>query len=195
MDWLETLREIDSADLQRWLEEYSQLGPLPGIFAPMLESFIPILPLLAILIANASAYGLWWGFLLSWIGVNAGCACVFLLSRRFGQPFRGYISRKFPKANRFFHYIETRGFTPIFVFSFLPFSPSFMVNMVSGISNVPFHTFMTAVVLGKTIMIFLVSLIGYDVFSLWSEPVRLILAAVLLVGGWLIGKTVESRYT
>ena len=53
------------------IEKYKLLGPLFGMFLTFIESFVPILPLFAIVIANAGAYGLFWGFILSWLGTAA----------------------------------------------------------------------------------------------------------------------------
>lgn len=66
MKWIEYIRKIEKEDILEILESYEALGPLPGIFMPMIESFLPILPLIVLVIANAAAYGLWKGFLFSW---------------------------------------------------------------------------------------------------------------------------------
>jgi uncharacterized membrane protein YdjX (TVP38/TMEM64 family) len=59
------LVEFVSPDkMMDYFQQYKDLGMLPGIFLPLLEAFLPFLPLLVILIANSNAYGLWLGFLL-----------------------------------------------------------------------------------------------------------------------------------
>lgn len=178
----------------KWLEAYEDLGPLPGIAVPMLESFVPVLPLVAILVTNAAAYGLWLGFLYSWAGVCIGSAIVFSLSRRFGKRFTHYIHRRFPKSKSLFRWIETRGFTPLFVLSCFPFTPSFLVNILSGLSNISPRIFMIAIFSGKAVMIFIVSLAGYDLASVIREPVKLFWIIVMFTALWALGRYMQSRF-
>jgi uncharacterized membrane protein YdjX (TVP38/TMEM64 family) len=194
MDWMKSLRNISLEDILYWLDQYEHLGPLPGILAPMLESFIPVLPLFAILAANAAAYGLWEGFLYSWLGTSIGSTVVFLLTRRFGRRFTYYIHRKYPKSKTFFRWIEHKGFTPLFILSSLPFSPSSLINVVSGLTAIPGKTFFIAVFSGKALMIFIVSLASYDIRSIIQDPWRLALAAGIFGLMWIAGKYWEARY-
>lgn len=194
MKWIDYIRKVKKEDIIEILDSYEALGPLPGIFIPMIESFLPILPLIVLVIANAAAYGLWKGFLFSWIGVTIGSLIVFLLTRKYGQKFSSYIQRKYPKGKTFFEWIEKKGFTPIFVLSCFPFSPSFIINVVSGLSKIPIHTFILASSLGKAFMIFLVSLVGYDLFSVLKHPWKLILTISLFFLVWIIGKTLEVKF-
>jgi uncharacterized membrane protein YdjX (TVP38/TMEM64 family) len=177
-----------------WLEAYENLGPLPGIIIPMLESFIPVLPLVAIIIANAAAYDLWLGFLYSWLGVCLGSISVFYLSRRFGKKFTKVIHQRYPKSQRFFYWIESHGFTPLFIFSCFPFTPSFLVNVVSGLTVIPPRLFMISVFSGKAVMIFIVSLAGHDLSSILHEPRKLLWVVLLFGGLWAAGRWWQHQY-
>ncbi|MBW7476006.1 TVP38/TMEM64 family protein [Paenibacillus oenotherae] len=193
-EWIHELKDMDLNELQRTLESYSSFGPLPGILMPLLEAFLPILPLLVFVAANANIYGLWFGSLYSWIGVAGGSLLVFLLARKLGGRFGPWLQRRFPKTKVFFNWIEHRGFTPIFLLACFPFSPSAIINVVSGLGKVPFHTFAVAVMLGKAVMIFSVSLLSFDIAHIAQEPWRIIATVVLVVGMWLGGKRIEKRY-
>ncbi|XEC95443.1 TVP38/TMEM64 family protein [Paenibacillus tarimensis] len=193
-EWFDELQQIDPDKLQLTLESYSSLGPLPGIVAPLAESFLPFLPLLLIVAANANIYGLGLGILYSWIGVSAGSILVFWVSRKLGGRFGSWLQRRYPGSARFFRWIERRGFTPIFLFACFPFSPSFLINVASGLSTVSFRTFIIAILLGKAVMISSISLLSFDITELLHEPWRLILAAVVLFVMWFFGKRLEVRY-
>lgn len=181
-------------DIQGFLDRYSDLGPLPGILLPLLESLLPFLPLVVFVVANASAYGMWLGFLLSWVGACSGAMLVFLLARRFGSRFGERIRGRMPKTDRFFSWIERKGFTPIFILSCFPFSPSALVNIASGMSKIPLHTFFIAIALGKAVMIFTLSFLGHDLRALVDHPWRLAAAGLILIVLWLSGKKLEARY-
>ncbi|WP_426450183.1 TVP38/TMEM64 family protein [Paenibacillus sp. S-38] len=194
MSWNETLSRMNWHQVEHWLKQYEALGPLPGIVAPMVESYIPVLPLVAILVANVNAYGLAEGFLLSWIGVVLGSISVFAIVRRFGGRIRGWIERKHPRSQRLIHWLETHGFTPIFVLACFPFTPSSLVNIVAGLSRVPFHTFAVATALGKGVMIFLVSFAGHDIDSLLRQPWKIALVLCVFAVMWLMGRRLEGKY-
>jgi uncharacterized membrane protein YdjX (TVP38/TMEM64 family) len=191
---VESFTDLSWQQVKEVLYHYEQLGPLAGIAVPMIEAFLPFLPLVAILVANVNAYGLWEGWLLSWIGVVAGAVCVFALARRFGGRFRLFIERKYPKSQTFIHWLERRGFTLVFLLACFPFTPSSLVNIVAGISKLPFHTFITATLLGKGVMITFVSLAGQDLGNVLEKPWKLIVIIAVFVLMWLAGRKLESRY-
>lgn len=194
-DWITFARGITLDDINDLLDRYSALGPLPGILLPLLESFLPILPLVVFVVANASAYGMWFGFLFSWIGVSIGSLLVFMIARKLSYRYGDRIRRRFPKAEKFFSYVERKGFTPIFLLACFPFSPSVIVNIASGLSRIPLHTFLTAVVLGKAVMIFLLSFLGHDLSAMFENPWRIIMAVAILLLLWIGGRKLEARFT
>lgn len=193
-NWLFQLKNIDLEHLQRTLESFSQFGPLLGILLPLLEAFLPFLPLLVIVAANANIFGLWLGFLFSWIGVSIGAVCVFWLSRKLGHNVKARIERRFPRSERFFKWVDRKGFTPLFLLACFPFSPSSLINIVSGLSTVPFRTFVIATVLGKAVMILSISLLSFDIGSFREEPWRIFVTIGFIILMWFGGKRLESRY-
>lgn len=181
-------------DVDRLLRQYEALGPLPGMFAAYIESIFPFLPLVAILIANVNAYGLGEGILFSWLGVVGGAVTVFSVVRRFSSGLRRFVERKSPRSQKLINWLERHGFMPIFLLSCFPFTPSFLVNVVSGISKVPFPTFLIATILGKGVMIVIVSIAGYDLAELIREPWRLVFVVSLFILLGLTGRKIESKY-
>lgn len=194
MNWIDAISGLSWENIEVILKKYELLGPVPGILAAMIESFIPVLPLVAILIANVNAYGLGEGILLSWIGVVAGSVTVFVLARRFGGKLRGFMERKYPRSQKFIHWLDKHGFTPIFLLACFPFTPSSLVNIVAGISKVPVRIFIAATALGKGVMIFLVSFAGHDLGNLFNQPWKLALVIAVFALMWLSGRKLESKY-
>ncbi|WP_195574500.1 TVP38/TMEM64 family protein [Paenibacillus sp. 1001270B_150601_E10] len=197
-DWFHqlivTMKNLDMDQVQALLMKYSSLGPLPGILLPFIEAFMPFLPLIVFVLANAAAYGLWLGFLYSWIGCCAGAFCVFWMARLFRKRFSAWIQRKLPRSSRLFDWIERKGFTPIFLLLCFPFTPSFIINIIAGLSTVSFTTFMIAVLCGKSIMIFIIAFIGHDWQGFIHEPWRIALAVGVFGLLWIGGKKLEARY-
>ncbi|MCM3707226.1 MULTISPECIES: TVP38/TMEM64 family protein [Cytobacillus] len=186
-DWF-TLENI--MDLIR---EYRSFGPLPGILLPMLEAFLPFLPLFLFVMANASAFGLWLGFLYSWIGAVAGALLVFLLVRKYGQKRILRFLKKNKQVQKLMKWVEKHGFGPLFILLCFPFTPSAVVNIVAGLSNISIAQYMLAVLTGKIVMIFTISFVGYDIRSLITQPIRTAIVALVIFILWYVGKIIEIK--
>jgi uncharacterized membrane protein YdjX (TVP38/TMEM64 family) len=195
MSWIDKLSGLSWEDIEHYLQRYESLGPLPGILAPFIESLIPILPLIAIIVANVNAYGLWEGVLYSWLGVVSGALCVFMFFRKFGGRFRNFIERKYPKTKSFIGWLEHHGFVPIFVLACFPFTPSSFVNIVAGISKLPRLVFFIATASGKAVMIIIVSVAGNDLGNLLKQPWKIVVILLVFLVIWFAGRKLESRYT
>lgn len=176
------------------LEQYRSLGPLPGVALTFMKSFVPPLPTLVIVGVNAAVYGLWLGFLYSWIGLVAGCLCTFLLVRRISDhPFlQRYAQRQ--KVQNGLRWVRRNAFSYVFVLSIFPVGPFVVVNVAAALARMRFRSFLLAVAAGKGIMVFAVSLVGHDVGRYYRNP-ELLLYIVLMIGlSLVIMKKVEARY-
>ena len=126
-------------------QDYRALGPLIGILLPFIEAFLPFLPLVVFIVANVTAYGLLFGFLLSWIGSVAGAYTVFLVIRKYGRArVLGFITRH-EKIQKLILWVERNGFGPLFLLICFPFTPSALVNIVAGLSNMKKNTYLWTV--------------------------------------------------
>lgn len=195
---IEQVRELVATNqydtlVERLLVFYEALGPIPGILLPFIEALLPFLPLMAIVLTNAAAYGLLKGFLYSWIGASLGAITVFLIIRHFREIrlLKWIHSNK--QVQRVTGWIERRGFGPIFLLLCFPFSPSSVINFVAALSGVSFFQFLLAILLGKAVMIFSIAYVGDSLTSFAENPVRTILVGVGIVLFWLLGKWIEKR--
>lgn len=180
-------------NIMNLISQYRSFGPLPGIILPMLEAFLPILPLFLFVMANASAFGLWLGFLYSWIGASMGALIVFLLARRFGQRKILSFLPKHSKVQKLMMWVERHGFGPIFLLICFPFTPSAIINIVAGLSKISTAQYMLAMLIGKIVMIFTISFVGYDIHSLLTKPLRSIIVTIVIFILWYFGKRIEVR--
>lgn len=181
--------------IEKFLDSLSSLGPLPGIAVPFIEAFLPFLPLLVIIMANVNIYGFALGLLFSWLGVTLGSVSVFLLCRRFGNRARNYITKKVPISGKLFGWIERRGFSAVFVVMCFPFTPSVVVTIVAALSRIPVKTYILAMLLGKLIMIFAISVISFDFIDLLHSPGRLITSILVIILLWYGGKRIEKYFS
>ena len=179
--------------IMQLIQEYRSFGPIPGIVLPMLEAFLPFLPLVIFIMANVNAFGLWLGFLFSWSGACLGAWLVFLIIRKYGRRRALNFLTKHKQVNKLMNWVEQRGFGPLFILLCFPFTPSAIVNIVAGLSQISRKQYMLAVMSGKLVMIFIVSFIGYDIQSLLTQPFRTAIVGVVIFILWYVGKRIEVR--
>ncbi|KKK36430.1 hypothetical protein WQ57_19340 [Mesobacillus campisalis] len=191
---LEFLKEsITLENLMDLIGQYRALGPFAGILLPMLEAFLPFLPLFLFVMANANAFGLWLGFLFSWIGACTGAMLVFWLVRKYGQRRMLQFLQRHKQVRKGMNWVERHGFGPLFLLLCFPFTPSALVNIVAGLSKISLHQYMLAVMAGKMVMIFTISFVGHDIRSLITQPVRTAIVGLIIFALWYVGKLIEVR--
>lgn len=193
-DW-RIMIENDRLDdyIMQLLSDYESLGPLPGILLPFIEAFLPFLPLVVFVFANAAAYGLLEGFLLSWSGAALGAIVVFTIIRRLGDKKILRAISKNKQVAKVTNWLEKRGFGPLFLLMCFPFSPSAIINVVAGLSNVSRQQFILAVLLGKSVMIFSIAYVGSSILEFAQKPVKTIVVGAGIGLFWLVGKYIEKR--
>ena len=182
-------------DLRNLLTEYRALGPLPGIVLPFLKSFIPPLPTIVIVGLIAAVYGLWPGFLYSWLGLVGGCLAAFLLVRaaaahRYFQRF----ARK-PKVQKGMRWVQHNAFSYVFLLSLFPVGPFVVINLVAALSGMRLRSFAIALCFGKAIMVFAVSYIGHDLAHFVSKPLDTLYVLLFIGVSLWISKRIESYFT
>lgn len=190
----ETLKDwVTLENIMKLIQEYRSFGPIPGIILPMLEAFLPFLPLFLFVMANVNAFGLWLGFLFSWLGACVGALIVFWIVRKYGRKRALRFLTKHQQVQKLMQWVERRGFGPLFILLCFPFTPSAIVNIVAGLSKISKKQYMLAVMSGKFVMIFIVSFIGHDIYSLLTQPFRTAIVGVVIFILWYVGKRVEVK--
>lgn len=186
-DWLD-VNKIDEL-----AAHYKALGPFFGLLPPFIEAFLPFLPLVVFVVANSVAYGLWYGFILSWLGTVAGSYVVFLIIRKYGRNrFLRFLTKN-KRVKQLIGWVERNGFGPLFIMICFPFTPSALVNLVAGLSNMKKKNYLIILMAGKLVMIFTMSFIGYDLKALLTQPIRTAIVVGIIVLLWLVGKWFEKR--
>ena len=100
---------------------------------------------------------------------------------------------KHERVQKLIHWVETHGFGPLFLLLCFPFTPSALVNLVAGLSNMKKNSYLWTLIAGKFVMILTISFIGYDIRALITQPIRTAIVVGVIILLWFIGKRVESR--
>lgn len=193
-NWQTVLQKEGTEDfIMQLLDQYEGLGPVPGFVLPFIEAFLPFLPLIVFVLTNAAAYGLFEGFLLSWLGASSGAVVVFIIIRQVRNRKWVKKIRKNKQVTAVTSWVDKHGFGPLFVLLAFPFSPSSIINVVAGLSKISIQQFALAVLLGKSVMIFSISYVGSSIMEFAEKPMKTIIVLIIIVLFWIIGKVVEKR--
>nr|WP_172256206.1 TVP38/TMEM64 family protein [Saccharibacillus deserti] len=192
---MDLLSYMTEEHLREWIERFRALGPLPGIFLTFLKSFVPPLPTAVIVGVNAAAYGLWLGFLYSWIGLVAGCMTTFLIVRAIAS--RPYFQRwsQRPKAQKSLLWARRNAFSFVFILSMMPVGPFAIVNTAAAIVRMPKLAFLLAIACGKAIMVLAVSYVGHDLGRFIERPYELLYVAAFLAFSFWASRRAEAYFT
>lgn len=181
--------------IETWIQllnQYKELGLIIPILLALIESFIPVLPLIGIVAINITAHGFIIGFLTSYLGNVIGSIIVFYF-------FRGVIKRFF--LDRFYHgkrlaqilhWVENQTPFLLFLLSCLAFTPSAFINMSFGLSGYRKRQFLISIALGKFIMILSLSLFGQSLSFIQNQPMFIILSLVLLIVVYFLSKYLNT---
>lgn len=123
-----------------------------------------------------------------------GSILVYLLLCKIGKRRFEKIKRKYALVNQAAGWVHAKGGKALFILLCFPFTPSIAVAILGAIGEIPKRTYIKAVVFGKSIMIFILSVFGYNIQVALSYPSRLILIAIVGTLGYLVSKKILNKY-
>ena len=162
-----------------------------GLISAFVESFLPILPLVAIVTANAALFGMIPGFVISWLGSVSGTICLFWAVKKlsYGKFVKFLKNEKVEKA---IDWVEEKGFKLLFLAYACPFLPACVITISQGLSKRDSADFISAVVAGKLVMFFIISYIGKDIIGFITSPIKVLTLALITFIAWKIGNKLNK---
>ena len=119
---------------------------------------------------------------------------MFVIISKFGKkPFERMVHRS-SRFDHLIHWIREKGFVPIFVMLTFPFTPSIVVCGLAGLAGVKRDEYIAALFFGKSIMVFSLSYIGYNVASFIQNPIKSIVLIIVIIVVSVIGKRLIGVY-
>ena len=170
-------------------------GILFGFLLVFLECFIPALPLSLFVTLNINAFGFFIGILISWIATCLGSIlCYSFFSFIKGKFTEKFLSRKMIKRlKKAIDRFEKITFTELVLLITLPFTPSFLVNIVSGLSGVSREKFILSILIGKVFMVVFWGYIGKSLIDSLTDFKSIIYIAIALLIAYILSKIVSHR--
>jgi uncharacterized membrane protein YdjX (TVP38/TMEM64 family) len=111
--------------------------------------FVPVVPFIVAAGIIGNLYGTWKGTAITLSGAMFGTTVMFLLIRLGFSSWAQSLLRRYPRVEQYESYFETHSFFTILIARLIPVIPATLVNVLSGLSKVPFFSFFFASLLGK----------------------------------------------
>lgn len=170
-------------------------GIIFGFFLVFLECFIPALPLSVFVTLNINAFGFFIGILISWIATCIGsiiCYLIFyFIGNKLTEKFLSKrIIRKINKAVVSFKKIK---FTELVLLITLPFTPSFLINIICGLSCMNKEKFILSIIIGKVFMVTFWGYIGKSLIDSLTDIKSIIFIGIALIIAYIISKIVSRK--
>lgn len=170
-------------------------GLIIGIILIILESFLPVLPLGVIVALITNAYGLLFGIIISWISNCIGCYLVYYIFSNISEKiYNKILSRKTKqKVNLALEKFNKVSLPTLAAIIALPFTPSFLINILSGISRINKKKYLVALTIGKIFMISFWAYIGKNFIESMSDLKTIITIALMLLITYITSKIVSKK--
>ncbi|AAO04256.1 hypothetical protein M459_0201065 [Staphylococcus epidermidis Scl25] len=182
------------SQLEEWFDAFRQFGYIPGFIMLYLRAIVPVLPLTLYVVLLIHAYGLFPGIIISWLGIVSGTFTVFLICKKFVNTIRMKKLKSRKSVQRLISFIDRQGLIPLFVLLCFPFTPNTLINIIASLSHIKIKYYFFVLVISKLISITILGVMGKEIFTIFTNPLRALIMIVLLVVLWFISKKVEKHF-
>lgn len=182
------------SQLEEWFDAFRQFGYIPGFIMLYLRAIVPVLPLTLYVVLLIHAYGLFPGIIISWLGIVSGTFTVFLICKKFVNTIRMKKLKSRKSVQRLISFIDRQGLIPLFVLLCFPFTPNTLINIIASLSHIKIKYYFFVLVISKLISITILGVMGKEIFTIFTNPLRALIMIVLLVILWFISKKVEKYF-
>ncbi len=178
------------------LTSLGMYGPILGSILILVESIVPILPLSVFITLNFYSFGNIIGFLISYILTVIGCNMAFLLSRkvfsnRMNNILKKYSKNKVSNWTKKFGNIKLKYLVLLMAF---PFTPAFLINLLSGTSNMSHEKFLTASLIAKPFMVYFWGYIGVTFIQSFTHPEYFIRIIIMLLVAYMLSVVINKKF-
>ena len=181
------------SQLEEWFDAFRQFGYIPGFIMLYLRAIVPVLPLTLYVVLLIHAYGLFPGIIISWLGIVSGTFTVFLICKKFVNTIRMKKLKSRKSVQRLISFIDRQGLIPLFVLLCFPFTPNTLINIIASLSHIKIKYYFFVLVISKLISITILGVMGKEIFTIFTNPLRALIMIVLLVVLLFISKKVEKH--
>ena len=176
-------------------EFLSSGGIIIGFLLVFVECFIPALPLSVFVALNVNAFGFLIGFLISWSATCLGSYICYRFFAFLGKKLSNkFLNRKMvQRVRKGIQKFEKIKFTELVLLITLPFTPSFLVNILAGLTKMSSEKFIFALLIGKSFSIIFWGYIGKSLIESITDVTSILYIIGTLILAYIISKIVSRK--
>lgn len=176
-----------------FIQNSGVLGAMIGSFFIVIESMLPVLPLMVFITINFLIFGHIIGFIISWIFTIMGCLIsYYIFKKSFRKKYNKFIKDK-EKLKKYTKKFNDITFPQLTLLIAIPFTPAFLINIASGLVNMEFKKYFLSLLIGKIVLVYFWGFIGTSFIESIKNPVVLIKICVLVGIAYLISYIVDKK--
>lgn len=154
-----TLNDLNPETIQKLAHHNTQLVLLIMLIVMCLQNLFTFIPLILVITVNITLFGFWEGYLYSALCSVLGSTLIFLSIRYF---FR---DTHIEKLKKYEAKLAKNGFLFVLSGRILPFMPTNLINILSGLSAMKLWHFVVATALGNLIYGLVLASLSYGIIS------------------------------
>lgn len=170
-------------------------GVLLGMFLIIIESFIPVLPLSVFVALNTHTFGLLPGILMSWVSTCIGCFISYSIFYYVSNNviYKHLSKKTMKKVDKAIDKFKNIALSNLTVIITLPFTPAFLINILSGVSGMSRKKFLVAILIGKVFMISFWGYIGKSLVESMTDITTIIIMSIMIIIAYVLSKAVGKK--
>ncbi|MFB3161853.1 VTT domain-containing protein [Neobacillus sp. 179-J 1A1 HS] len=153
----------------------------------VIQNSFTIIPLIIIITINYALFGFFNGLLWSWVTSIIAAGIWFFGSRYF---FNDWVQKK--TNPELISKMEQNGLLFVFQARIIPFVPTSLINILSGLSSIKFKHFLVGTMFGNLIFFFVLSLIPAGLMEGNMEQ-NILLGIVLVLAGLVVFYRIRKK--
>ncbi|MBZ9729719.1 TVP38/TMEM64 family protein [Salegentibacter sp. JZCK2] len=173
------LTSNDEEKITKWVSEFGWMGPTILILAMVVQTFLIVIPSVALMVVSVLAYGPIFGSLIIFAAVFSASSVGYFIGRYFGPVIVQKIIG--PKnENKIEDFIDDYGFWAVIVTRINPFLSNDAISFVGGILKMGYWRFIGATLVGIAPLTIFIAIIGESTDGLkkgllWGSIVSLLI--------------------
>ena len=170
-------------------------GVLLGMLLIIIESFIPVLPLSVFVALNTHTFGLLPGILMSWVSTCIGCFISYSIFYYVSNNviYKHLSKKTMKKVDKAIDKFKNISLSNLTVIITLPFTPAFLINILSGVSGMSRKKFLVAILIGKVFMISFWGYIGKSLVESMTDITTIIIMSIMIIIAYVLSKAVGKK--
>lgn len=170
-------------------------GVLLGMLLIVIESFIPVLPLSVFVALNTHTFGLLPGILMSWISTCIGCFISYSIFYYVSNNviYKHLSKKTMKKVDKAIDKFKNISLSNLTVIITLPFTPAFLINILSGVSGMSRKKFLAAILIGKIFMISFWGYIGKSLVESMTDITTIIIMSIMIIIAYILSKVIGKK--